>query len=116
MLINYHNSNIKLKNKVKLVNEILKYLSDIYVSAMTWLKVGLFLIGKLGVVICFTGIYTYSLELFPTSVRGSLLGWGNTAARIGSMLAPLTPLLVSKKYQLVSHIQKEVLFSRRYNG
>lgn len=65
-----------------------------FFSAITWLKVLLFLLGKLGVVICFTGIYTYSLELFPTSVRGSLLGWGNTAARIGSMLAPLTPLLV----------------------
>ncbi|XP_013173669.1 PREDICTED: organic cation transporter protein-like [Papilio xuthus] len=58
-----------------------------------WLKVALFLAGKVGVVVCFTGIYTYSLELFPTSVRGSLIGWGNTAARIGSMLAPLTPLL-----------------------
>ncbi|CAH2047420.1 unnamed protein product, partial [Iphiclides podalirius] len=58
-----------------------------------WLKVLLFLTGKIGVVVCFTGIYTYSLELFPTSVRGSLVGWGNTAARVGSMLAPLTPLL-----------------------
>ncbi|CAG9787671.1 unnamed protein product [Diatraea saccharalis] len=61
---------------------------------MFWLKIFLFLVGKFGVVICFTGIYTYSLELFPTSVRGSLLGWGNTAARVGSMLAPLTSLLV----------------------
>lgn len=67
---------------------------DSLFSALSWLKVILFLVGKLGVVICFTGIYTYSLELFPTSVRGTLLGWGNTAARIGSMLAPLTPLLV----------------------
>ncbi|KAH9640670.1 hypothetical protein HF086_010548 [Spodoptera exigua] len=65
-------------------------------SSLSWLKVILFLIGKLGVVICFTGIYTYSLELFPTSVRGTLLGWGNTAARIGSMLAPLTPLLITE--------------------
>ncbi|KAF9799976.1 hypothetical protein SFRURICE_000988 [Spodoptera frugiperda] len=64
--------------------------------ALSWLKVILFLVGKLGVVICFTGIYTYSLELFPTSVRGTLLGWGNTAARIGSMLAPLTPLLITE--------------------
>ncbi|CAH1636386.1 unnamed protein product [Spodoptera littoralis] len=65
-------------------------------SSLSWLKVILFLIGKLGVVICFTGIYTYSLELFPTSVRGTLLGWGNTAARVGSMLAPLTPLLITE--------------------
>lgn len=61
---------------------------------MTWVKVALFLLGKLGVAFCFTGIYTYSLELFPTSVRGTLIGCGNTAARVGSMLAPLTPLVV----------------------
>ncbi|XP_028173612.1 organic cation transporter protein-like [Ostrinia furnacalis] len=61
-----------------------------------WLKVLLFLIGKLGVVICFTSIYTYAMELFPTSVRGSLFGFGNTVARVGGMLAPLTPLLTAQ--------------------
>ncbi|XP_047025352.1 organic cation transporter protein-like [Helicoverpa zea] len=75
-------------------------------ESLSWLKVVLFLVGKLGVVICFTGIYTYSLELFPTSVRGTLLGWGNTTARIGSMLAPLTPLLISEIAALPS-----ILFS-----
>ncbi|CAH2982655.1 unnamed protein product [Chilo suppressalis] len=73
---------------------------------LVWLKIFLFLIGKFGVVICFTGIYTYSLELFPTSVRGSLLGWGNTAARFGSMLAPFTSLLVTQLSSLPS-----ILFS-----
>lgn len=61
---------------------------------LSWLKVTLFLFGKCAVAFCFTGVYTYSLELFPTSVRGTLVGFGNTAARVGSMLAPLTPLLV----------------------
>ncbi|XP_026318949.1 organic cation transporter protein-like [Hyposmocoma kahamanoa] len=75
-------------------------------ASITWLKVLLFLFSKLGVVVCFTGIYTYSLELFPTSVRGSLVGCGNTAARIGSMLAPLTPLLVTHLDSLPS-----ILFS-----
>ncbi|XP_026496214.1 organic cation transporter protein-like isoform X1 [Vanessa tameamea] len=65
-------------------------------ESLSWLKVALFLFGKLGVAFCFTGVYTYSLELFPTSVRGTLVGCGNTAARVGSMLAPLTPLLVSE--------------------
>ncbi|XP_047518927.1 organic cation transporter protein-like [Pieris napi] len=65
-------------------------------DSIMWLKVALFLCGKMGVVICFTGIYTYTLELFPTSVRGTLMGCGNTAARFGSMLAPLTPLLSSQ--------------------
>ncbi|XP_072932842.1 organic cation transporter protein-like isoform X2 [Epargyreus clarus] len=63
-------------------------------DSITWLKILLFLLGKLGTCVCFTGIYTYSLELFPTSVRGSMVGCGNTAARVGSMLAPLTPLLI----------------------
>ncbi|XP_068617307.1 organic cation transporter protein-like [Battus philenor] len=71
-------------------------------DSIMWLKVLLFLIGKVGVVVCFTGIYTYSLELFPTSVRGSLVGWGNTAARVGSMLAPLTPLLSAELSSLPS--------------
>ncbi|XP_045449763.1 organic cation transporter protein-like [Melitaea cinxia] len=60
---------------------------------LSWLKITLFLFGKCAVAFCFTGVYTYSLELFPTSVRGTLVGFGNTAARVGSMLAPLTPLL-----------------------
>ncbi|XP_050678947.1 organic cation transporter protein-like [Leptidea sinapis] len=65
-------------------------------DSIVWLNLVLFLVGKLAVVVCFTGIYTYTLELFPTSVRGTLIGIGNTAARLGSMLAPLTPLLSTK--------------------
>ncbi|KAJ2951151.1 hypothetical protein O0L34_g5543 [Tuta absoluta] len=71
-------------------------------DSISWLKVLLFLLGKLCIVVCFTGIYTYSLELFPTSVRGSLMGVGNTAARVGSMLAPLTPLLALQMTSLPS--------------
>lgn len=73
---------------------VLYLTNEIFISAISWLKVLLFLCGKFSVVVCFTGIYTYSLELFPTSVRGTLMGVGNTTARVGSMLAPLTPLLV----------------------
>ncbi|XP_063622250.1 organic cation transporter protein-like [Cydia splendana] len=65
-------------------------------ESIPWLKLLLFLLGKLGTALCFTGVYTYSLELFPTSVRGSLFGFCNTLARIGSMLSPLAPLLVSE--------------------
>ncbi|XP_052740891.1 organic cation transporter protein [Bicyclus anynana] len=75
-------------------------------DSISWLKIVLFLCGKLSVVVCFTGVYTYSLELFPTSVRGTLFGCGNTAARVGSMLAPLTPLLVKQLNSLPS-----ILFS-----
>ncbi|XP_053604732.1 organic cation transporter protein-like [Plodia interpunctella] len=69
---------------------------------LSWLKVCLFLMGKACVVICFTSIYTYALELFPTSVRGSLFGFGSTIARVGGMLAPLTPLLATKLSEMPS--------------
>lgn len=68
----------------------------VFFSAMSWLKLTLFLLGKLGSALCFTGMFTYCLELFPTSVRGSLVGFCNTIGRIGSMLSPLTPLLVRR--------------------
>ncbi|CAH2044168.1 unnamed protein product, partial [Iphiclides podalirius] len=59
----------------------------------TWLKIVLFLFGKLVISVCYTGVVTYTMELFPTSVRGSLLGICSLASSIGSMLAPLTPIL-----------------------
>ncbi|XP_063362870.1 organic cation transporter protein-like [Cydia amplana] len=64
-------------------------------DAMIWLKLSLFLFGKIGTALCFTGLFTYSLELFPTSVRGSLTGFGNTFSRIGSTLSPFTMLFVN---------------------
>ncbi|XP_073955106.1 organic cation transporter protein-like [Choristoneura fumiferana] len=71
-------------------------------NTISWLKLILFLLGKLGSALCFTGMFTYSLELFPTSVRGSLVGFCNTVGRIGSMLSPLTPLLVTEPVPLPS--------------
>ncbi|XP_048485297.1 organic cation transporter protein-like isoform X1 [Plutella xylostella] len=63
-------------------------------DTLVWLKIILFLSGKLVTALCYTGIFTYSLELFPTSARGSLVGCGNMSSRIGCMLSPLTTLLV----------------------
>ncbi|KPJ10575.1 Solute carrier family 22 member 3 [Papilio machaon] len=60
----------------------------------TWLKITVFLLGKLIVSVCYTGVITYTMELFPTSVRGTLLGVCSVSAAFGSMLAPLTPILV----------------------
>ncbi|CAG4942542.1 unnamed protein product [Parnassius apollo] len=59
----------------------------------TWLKITLFLFGKLLISVCFTGVTTYTMELFPTSIRGTLLGVCALTSSIGSMLAPLTPIL-----------------------
>jgi MFS family permease len=47
------------------------------------------MIGKFCVASSYAIIYLYSSELFPTSVRNSLMGSCSMMARIGSMLAPL---------------------------
>ncbi|XP_052755091.1 solute carrier family 22 member 3-like [Galleria mellonella] len=65
-----------------------------YVPAtLIWLKITLFLLGKVVIASCFTGAVTYSMELFPTNARGTLLGVCAFASRLGGMLAPLTPML-----------------------
>ncbi|XP_047032407.1 organic cation transporter protein-like [Helicoverpa zea] len=58
-----------------------------------WAKITLFLMSRVIIAACFTGAITYAMELFPTSVRGTLLGLGAVASRIGGMLAPLSPIL-----------------------
>ncbi|XP_045537083.1 solute carrier family 22 member 3 [Papilio machaon] len=70
----------------------------------TWLKITVFLLGKLIVSVCYTGVITYTMELFPTSVRGTLLGVCSVSAAFGSMLAPLTPILNSVSVVLPSMI------------
>ncbi|XP_013148273.1 PREDICTED: solute carrier family 22 member 2-like [Papilio polytes] len=64
-------------------------------EAYTWLKITVFLLGKLIVSVCYTGVITYTMELFPTSVRGTMLGVCSVCGGIGSMIAPLTPILNS---------------------
>ncbi|XP_013179878.1 PREDICTED: solute carrier family 22 member 3-like [Papilio xuthus] len=73
-------------------------------EAYTWLKITVFLLGKLIVSVCYTGVITYTMELFPTSVRGTLLGVCSVSAAFGSMLAPLTPILNSVSVVLPSMI------------
>ena len=56
-------------------------------------KLTMFMIGKFAITISFAVVYVYTAELFPTNVRHSLLGYCSMFGRIGSMLAPQTPLL-----------------------
>ncbi|XP_063386589.1 organic cation transporter protein-like [Cydia fagiglandana] len=58
-----------------------------------WAKITLFLLGKMFIAACFTGAITYTMELFPTSARGTLMGLCSFMSRIGGMLAPITPIL-----------------------
>ncbi|XP_075163047.1 SLC22A family member [Haematobia irritans] len=53
----------------------------------------LFLIGKLAITASFQVLYFFTSEIFPTSLRNSLLSFCSMVGRFGSMLAPQTPLL-----------------------
>ncbi|XP_068618081.1 organic cation transporter protein-like [Battus philenor] len=62
---------------------------------VSWLKITLFLLGKMIASGCFIGVVAYAIELVPTSVRGTLLGISGLTATFGNVLAPLTPLLAT---------------------
>lgn len=53
----------------------------------------LYMAGKMCITIAFSTIYIYTAELFPTTLRHSLLGFCSMTGRIGSILSPQTPLL-----------------------
>ncbi|CAH2108060.1 unnamed protein product [Euphydryas editha] len=62
-------------------------------EALIWLRVVIYMIAKLTAAACFTGIWTYTMELFPTSIRGSMFGLCTVLASPGVMLAPLVPAM-----------------------
>ena len=47
------------------------------------------LIGKFFITSVFGVIYSYTVELFPTSTRSAAVGFCSTSARIGGILAPI---------------------------
>jgi hypothetical protein len=63
---------------------------------MNRLEVLLFLIGKLGITSSFSIIVVYTTELYPTAMRSIGVGASSTVGRVGAMLAPFAPLLVSR--------------------
>jgi len=78
-----------LTNHKFLNTSIYSLFSDNYAGSLT-----LFLIGKLAITCSFQILYFFTSEIFPTNVRNSLLSLCSMVGRIGSMLAPQTPLLV----------------------
>ncbi|XP_015592065.1 solute carrier family 22 member 5 isoform X2 [Cephus cinctus] len=68
-----------------------------FVPSGTWtyLPLVLYMGGKGCITMAFGIIYIYTAEMFPTSLRHSLLGICSMTGRIGSILAPQTPLLGS---------------------
>ncbi|KPJ15840.1 Organic cation transporter protein [Papilio machaon] len=58
-----------------------------------WLPLIIYLSGKFSITIAYSSVYIYVSEVFPTNVRQSLLAVCSALGRVGSTLAPLTPLL-----------------------
>ncbi|CAH2232580.1 jg10141 [Pararge aegeria aegeria] len=58
-------------------------------------SIPLYLIGKWSVTLTYSSVYIYVSEVFPTNMRQTLISVCSTAGRIGSLIAPLTPLLVT---------------------
>ncbi|KAI5633336.1 sugar transporter domain-containing protein [Phthorimaea operculella] len=54
---------------------------------------GMFFLGKLAITYAFNSVYVYTAELFPTATRSSALAACSLVGRLGSILAPQTPLL-----------------------
>lgn len=58
------------------------------------LRLGIYLLGKCAITISFSVLYVYTAEIYPTNIRNRLMSTCSMIGRIGSMLAPQTPLLV----------------------
>ncbi|XP_053604460.1 solute carrier family 22 member 3-like isoform X2 [Plodia interpunctella] len=56
-------------------------------------SLGLFFLGKLAITCAFNSLYVFTAELFPTHARSSALAATSLVGRVGSILAPQTPLL-----------------------
>ncbi|KYN07327.1 Solute carrier family 22 member 5, partial [Cyphomyrmex costatus] len=70
-------------------------LASLFIPKGTW-NYGFLLLymgGKLCIAMSFATIYLFTAELFPTTVRNSLLGICDMMSRIGSSLSPQIPLL-----------------------
>ncbi|XP_034244837.1 solute carrier family 22 member 5-like [Thrips palmi] len=62
-------------------------------SGLLPLQLILYLTGKLAITASFTVLFVFTAELFPTNARHSMIGVCSTIGRMGSTLAPQTPLL-----------------------
>ncbi|CAH2084359.1 unnamed protein product [Euphydryas editha] len=61
---------------------------------LTVLRLIIYLLGKFGISMVMTSLYLYTSELYPTECRHSLLAFSSMIGRIGSITAPLTPVLM----------------------
>ncbi|CAH2047651.1 unnamed protein product, partial [Iphiclides podalirius] len=64
-------------------------------TSLDWLQTSLNLFGKLCISMVFSSIYVYTGELYPTGLRHRMMAVCSMAGRIGQMIAPQTPLLMT---------------------
>ncbi|XP_023944228.2 organic cation transporter protein-like [Bicyclus anynana] len=58
-----------------------------------WMSTGVYFLGRFVSTFTFATVYIYTSELFPTYSRNSMHALCSAIGRIGSILAPMTPLL-----------------------
>lgn len=58
------------------------------------LSIILFFIGKCFITASFTGLYVYTSELWPTTIRHSMMSLLSTFGRIGAAFSTLAPIMV----------------------
>jgi len=64
-------------------------------TSLQWLIMTFAMIGKFGLTGAFAGIYLYSVELFPTTIRGIGLSFASVGSTIGNIAAPYMMLLIT---------------------
>ncbi|XP_032516750.2 organic cation transporter protein-like [Danaus plexippus] len=62
-------------------------------KSVAWASTILYMIGKMCSSYGIFSVYVVGMEVFPTTSRNSLVNIANTVGRIGSVIAPQTPLL-----------------------
>ncbi|XP_041980415.1 organic cation transporter protein-like [Aricia agestis] len=84
------------RKRVILVNYVICAATSIlfaFLPRSDYWSIPLYLVGKWCVTLTYSSVYIYVSEVFPTSMRQTLISFCSTAGRIGSLIAPLTPLL-----------------------
>lgn len=89
---------VRSDNRKGLVNRLNFFFS--FFSEMTWAVVTLFLLGKLGITSAFSTSYVHTAEMLPTVIRSIGVGSASTVARLGALIAPFVPLLVSSRKKI----------------
>ncbi|XP_026727663.1 organic cation transporter protein-like [Trichoplusia ni] len=85
------------RKRVMIITYILSAILCISLSFLpkdqSWWSLVFYLSGKFSITVAYSSVYIYVSEVFPTNVRQSLLAVCSSTGRVGSTLAPLTPLL-----------------------